>query len=71
MLLMLSVTLEVEMRLLGRRQARYEMLKLRAQRQNEIKENIQRKITNPRSGDRTLTREERRALGRGLGGWDE
>ena len=59
------------MRLLGRRQARYEMLKLRAQRQNEIKENIHRKITNPRSGDRTLTREERRVLGRGLGGWEE
>lgn len=68
---MVSMTVEVEMRLLGRRQARYEMLKLRAQRQNEIKENIHQKITNPKSGDRVLTREERKVLGRGLGGWEE
>jgi len=68
---MLSVIVEVEMRLLGRRLARYEMLKMRARRQNEIKENIHQKITNPKSGDRVLTREERKILGRGLGGWDE
>lgn len=68
---MLSVIVEVEMRLLGRRLARYEMLKMRARRQNEIKENIHQKITNPKSGDRVLTLEERKILGRGLGGWDE
>lgn len=57
--------------LLGRRQERYELLKMRAERQNEIKEDIHSKITNPKSGDRVLTREERKVLGRGLGEWDE
>jgi len=59
------------MQLLGRRQARYEALRQRAEEANRVKDHIHEKMTDPRPGDRALTRRERRILGRGLGDWEE
>jgi hypothetical protein len=47
----------------GKRLGKYETLKRLAEEQNQVKEDINRKITGHRSGDLVLTKEEYRTMG--------